>query len=69
MLVELGALDEAVSEASFLVIEELFLIKGDEAACMTLLHGGSSQFVLELVLELIAEDCEIVAFSLCFHLC
>ena len=63
VLVELGAFDEAVPEAGFLVGQQLILIQADQASGMALVHRCSSQLVLELFLELVGEDVQIVRFG------
>ena len=60
VLVELGAFDEAIPEAGFLVGQQLILVQADQASGMALVHRGSSQFVLELLLELVGKDVQIV---------
>ena len=60
VLVELGAFDEAIPEAGFLVGQQLILVQADQASGMALVHRGSSQFVLELLLELVRKDVQIV---------
>ena len=55
VLVVLGTLHEAVSEAGLLVRKKLVLRQTGKAVGVTLLHGGSCHLVVELVLELVGE--------------
>ena len=67
MLIELCGLHKAVSEASFLVSQELILAQANEAASVAFFHGAGGHFLVELLLHLVAEDSKIVSSFLCWH--
>ena len=68
VLVELGTLDETVAQTSFLMGQQLLLIKTDNAGRMALFHGFSSHLVVELVSKLSAEHSQVKPSTLvCRH--